>query len=209
LTLPAIAPLVPIRSKEIPIGRGWIYELKLDGFRGMLRVENGRAYFTSKTSKPMARFNPLATSLAAALNARNAILDGEIIVMGDGGPDFKALFFRRGDPAYAAFDLLWLNDRDLRALPLWRRKKALQKLVAATPIAYVDDVDDPALFTIVSLRDLEGIVAKRRHDPYCIETKWLKVKCASYSQATGRWELFASDRPRRRRQESIAPGRAR
>jgi len=190
LTLPSVTPLWPVRRKIVPVGRDWIYELKLDGFRGMLRIDGSRAQFTSKRSKPMPRFDPLALSLARALRVRNAILDGEIIVMGKDGPDFNALFFRRGTPAYAAFDLLWLNDRDFRAVPLWRRKKALLKLVASTPIGYVDDVNDPALFSVVSQRDLEGIVAKRRRDPYRMESEWVKVKCGAYSQMVGRWELF-------------------
>jgi len=174
----------------VPVGRDWIYELKLDGFRGMLRICDGCAQFTSKNSKPLRRFDDLATSLARALRSRSAILDGEIIVMGDRGPDFKALFFGRRPPAFAAFDLLWLNGRDLRPLPLWRRKIALRKLVTNTPIGYVDHVADPMLFAAVSQHDLEGIVAKRRGDPYRIDIQWLKVKCAGYSQMAGRWELF-------------------
>jgi bifunctional non-homologous end joining protein LigD len=196
VTLPAVHPLVPSRSKEVPVGREWVYELKLDGFRGVLHIDDGRARFTSKKSKPMARFDSLAFSLARALPARNAILDGEIIVMGKDGPDFNALFFRRGTPVFCAFDLLWLDGRDLRALPLWRRKKELYKLVYDSPIGYVDHVADPALFTIVSQRDLEGIVAKRRADAYCVESEWIKVKVAGYSQVVGRWELFSERRPR-------------
>ena len=190
MTLPAVAPLRPVRALYVPVGPQWIYEVKLDGFRGMLRIQQGGAQFTSKTSKLMRRFDPLATSLALALGVRSAILDGEIIVMGDRGPDFYALFFARRPPAFAAFDLLWLNGRDFRSLPLWRRKRALRKLVADTPVGYVDDVDDPTLFAAASQHDLEGIVAKRRGDPYCGDTRWLKVKCAGYSQLAGRWELF-------------------
>lgn len=175
---------------HVPVGAQWIYELKLDGFRGMLRIENGRAEFTSKTSKTMRRFDPLALSLARALRARSAILDGEIIVMGDRGPDFNALFFSRRPPAFAAFDLLWLDGRDLRVQPLWRRKKALHRLVSSTPVGYVDHVDDPALFVSVMQHDLEGIVAKRRVDPYAAGTQWFKVKTIGYSQMQGRWELF-------------------
>jgi len=174
----------------VPVGPQWIYEVKLDGFRGMLRIQDGRAQFTSKTSKLMRRFEPLATSLSGALGVRSAILDGEIIVMGERGPDFYALFFARRPPGFAAFDLLWLNGRDFRSLPLWRRKRALRKLVADTPVGYVDDVDDPTLFAAASQHDLEGIVAKRRGDPYRLDTQWLKVKCAGYSQLAGRWELF-------------------
>jgi len=192
--LPKIVPLRPARSKIVPVGREWVYELKIDGFRGMLEIQNGRAQFTSKNSNPMRRFQSLATSLVKRLGVRNAILDGELLVMGKNGPDFRALFYGRREPAYAAFDLLWLNDRDLRSLPLWRRKNALRKLVARSPIGYVDHVRDPALYTIVSQRDMEGIVAKRRGDPYRDDTLWLKVKCAGYSQMVRRWEMFA--RPR-------------
>jgi bifunctional non-homologous end joining protein LigD len=191
LTLPRIAPLRPIRSTTVPIGREWLYELKLDGFRGMLEIQDGTARFTSKTSKWMRRFDPLALSLSRALGVRSAILDGEILVMGEHGPDFRALFFNRRQPSYAAFDLLWLNGRDLCSLPLWRRKRALRKLVQQTPVGYVDSVTDPLFYAAVAQHDLEGIVAKRRNDPYGLATKWMKVKCAGYSQMAGRWELFA------------------
>lgn len=191
MTLPRIEPLRPARSLTVPLGREWVYELKLDGFRGMLQIQNGTAYFTSKTSKLMRRFDPLALQLTRALNVRSAILDGEILVMGETGPDFRALFFNRREPAYAAFDLLWLNGRDLRPLPFWRRKNALRKLVSQTPVGYVDHGDDPLLYTVVAQHDLEGIVAKRRGDAYGADTRWVKVKCAGYSQMVGRWELFA------------------
>jgi bifunctional non-homologous end joining protein LigD len=188
--LPKIEPVRPVRSKSVPVGKEWIYELKLDGFRGVLTIEQGKGKFTSKTSKPMPRFQPLADALTRILGVRDAILDGEIIVMGKEGPDFNALFFRRGEPAFAAFDLLWLDGRDLRGLPLWRRKKRLAALVAKTPIAYVDHIDDPALFAVTATRDLEGVVAKRRGEPYGPETQWVKIKTPGYSQMQGRWELF-------------------
>ncbi|HEX6096688.1 MAG TPA: hypothetical protein VF432_10225 [Thermoanaerobaculia bacterium] len=188
--LPRIEPVRPVKRKTVPVGKGWLYELKLDGFRGVLSVENGRGSFTSKTSKPMPRFQELADALARVLPARSAILDGEIVVMTGDGPDFYALMFRRGQPAYAAFDLLWLDGRDLRELPLWRRKRALQKLIANTPIAYVEPVEDPALYAAAAARDLEGVVAKRRGDPYGTATEWVKIKHPGYSQMQGRWELF-------------------
>jgi bifunctional non-homologous end joining protein LigD len=180
----------PVKKPAAPAGSGWLYELKLDGFRGVLSIENGRGSFTSKTSKPLKRFDDLAARLAAALPVKNAILDGEIIVMGDEGPDFYALMLRRGQPAYAAFDLLWLNGRDLRSHALWRRKKTLERLVADSPIGFVDHVESPELFSVVVQKDLEGIVAKRKSDPYAPDTLWVKIKHSGYSQNVGRWEFF-------------------
>jgi ATP-dependent DNA ligase len=58
------------------------------------------------------------------------------------------------------------------------------------PIAFVDSVDDPALSAAAAQLDLEGIVAKRRGDPYGAETEWVKVKHPGYTQMQGRWELF-------------------
>lgn len=188
--VPLIDPLRPERARTVPQGREWLYELKLDGFRGMLYVEQGRGRFLSKTRRWMPRFRELADGLARRLGVRDAILDGEIIVMGKEGPDFKALMWNRGTAAYAAFDLLWRDGRDLRALPLWRRKKALHALTAASPIGYVEHCDDPHLFDSAVRMDLEGIVAKRRADPYAPETEWLKIKHAGYSQMAGRWEMF-------------------
>jgi bifunctional non-homologous end joining protein LigD len=195
--LPRVDPLRPVRWKTVPTGKGWVYELKLDGFRGMLSIENSKGRFTSKTGKPLPRFQELADGLARALGVKSAILDGEVIVMTDEGPDFNALFFRRGQPAYAAFDLLWLNGKDLRGQPLWRRKRALKKLIEGTPVGYVDHVEDPGLYQVVAARDMEGIVAKRKGDPYAPDTVWIKVKVPGYSQIQGRWELF--DRRRQAR----------
>ena len=188
--LPRIDPVRPVKKAHVPVGKEWIYELKLDGFRGVLSIENGRGFFTSKTSKSMKRFQPLADSIAPTLKATSAILDGEIIVMGDEGPDFYALMLQRAAPAYAAFDLLWLNGKDFRAQPLWRRKRALKKLIESTAIGYVDHVESRSLFAVAVEKDLEGIVAKRRGDPYAPGIEWVKVKHAGYSQNEGRWELF-------------------
>ena len=188
--LPRVDPLRPALVKAVPRGREWLYEPKLDGFRGMLYLEDGQGKFFSKNKRPMPRFRDLADALARQLRAREAILDGEIVVMGDLGPDFKALFWNRGRAQYAAFDLLWLDGRDLRPLPLWRRKAALEKLIAKSPIGYVEHTNDPRLFDSTVSMDLEGIVAKRRSDPYAEATQWLKIKHRAYSQMEGRWELF-------------------
>ena len=144
----------------------------------------------SKNGHPMPRFRELAAELARALRVTDAILDGEIVVAAETGPDFRALFYRRGTPQYAAFDLLWLNGTDLRPLPLSKRKTALRRVLKKTPIGYVEPTTDPALYEAAVCADLEGIIAKRRGDPYAIDTLWVKVKHRGYSQMNGRHEMF-------------------
>ena len=95
---------------------------------------------------------------------------------------------------YAAFDVLWLNGKDLRGLPLTRRKRALERLIPATStvLSRVFAVEgrgrDP--FAAAERLDLEGIVAKRKADPYAPSTVWYKVKNRAYTQIEGRGELF-------------------
>lgn len=188
--LPQIEPVLPKLVKDVPRGRAWVYEVKLDGFRGTLYVKAGRGRFLSKTKKTMRRFDDLANAIAKELEVQDAILDGEIVVMREGRPEFYALMMNRETPSYTAFDLLWLNDRDLRPLPLWRRKRALEKLVTGKHVGYVEHSEDARLMDAVAQMDLEGIVAKRRADPYSPQTEWLKIKHAEYSQKEGRADLF-------------------
>lgn len=195
MALPRIDPLLPLLARDVPRGREWLYELKLDGFRGTLYIENGMGRFFSKTRRPLPRFQALAAALARALPVREAIFDGEVIVMNARGPDFRALLFGSGEPSYAAFDLLWLDGKDLRRQPLWRRKRTLARVLRDTPVAVVESTDDPRLFDAAASMDLEGIVAKRRADPYAAGTRWVKIKYPAYSQNEGRWEWF--DRRRR------------
>lgn len=191
MPLPLIEPIRPVLTREVPAGRSWRYELKLDGFRGTLYIDRGTAGFRSKNQRPMPRFADLAARVAAELQVADAILDGEIVVMGESGPKFTALLFHRGVPQFAAFDLLWLDGRDLRPSPYHRRKAALRRLLRhQTWASFVDSHAEAELFDAATRMDLEGIIAKRREDPYLPGTRWLKVKNRGYSQAVGRWELF-------------------
>lgn len=195
--IPIADPILPHLSTELPRGRGWRYELKLDGFRGMLYTDSGTAGFRSKTKRPMPRFDELAARVAAELGAGEAILDGEIVVMGARGPEFNALLFNRGVAQYAAFDLVWLEGRDLRSWPQEKRTAMLQRLVdGCSWVSAIDSHDDEKLFDVVSALDLEGVVAKRRDEAYSPSTRWIKVKNRNYSQAIGRWRFFEGRRAR-------------
>lgn len=189
--IPIADPVLPVLSRELPRGRAWRYELKLDGFRGMLYVDRGAAGFRSKTKRPMPRFAELAARVAAELRVTDAILDGEIVVMGKRGPEFNALLFHRGVPQFAAFDLVWLNGCDIRAWAYEKRKAALRHLIRGREwVSFIDSHAEAELFDVVSNLDLEGVVAKRRDEPYAPQTRWVKVKNRSYSQAIGRWRFF-------------------
>jgi hypothetical protein len=112
------------------------------------------------------------------------------------------LLLRRGCPVFYAFDLLYLNDRDLRQLPLIKRKEKLRALLDKSRVPdvicgkYVEErgVD---LFKEVCERNLEGVVAKRKTGRYATVSGWLKIKNPDYTQSDRRYELFESFKRRR------------
>jgi bifunctional non-homologous end joining protein LigD len=135
-------------------------------------------------------FGPLRDSLRSL--KCEAILDGEIVVLdGTGRPQFYDLLRRRGEPVFYAFDCVMHRGRDIRALPLLRRKAILERIVRNHPrilLARHFERDGCALFRLVCEQDLEGIVAKRKDGAYGVD--WLKIRNPAYSQYEGRHELF-------------------
>jgi bifunctional non-homologous end joining protein LigD len=88
----------------------------------------------SRNRNAFKTFEPPAQAIAQELAGRSAILDGEIVRPGpDGRPMFYELMRRHGPFCFYAFDLLWLDGRDLRDLPLFERKSLLRKLVPRRP----------------------------------------------------------------------------
>src|SRR5262249_53877307 len=108
------------------------------------------------------------------------------------------LLFRRRQCLFIAFDLLYLNGKDLRTLPVIERKAMLKKLLRRqrSRILYLDQVegDGRLLFQQIVKMDLEGIVCKRKDSLYKVTEKpsryWIKVKNSRYGQLEGREELF-------------------
>jgi bifunctional non-homologous end joining protein LigD len=133
-------------------------------------------------------------SIMAKLPVKNAILDGEVVCLdSDGRSQFRPLMRRRQDVSFYAFDLLWLNGRDLRQLPLLDRKQRLQSLVKGHPgLLYAVHVPAKGtdLFKVICREDLEGVVAKHKYAPYATTPQsWFKVLNRDYSQARGRKEM--------------------
>ncbi|HEU4647607.1 MAG TPA: hypothetical protein VFS33_01010 [Gemmatimonadales bacterium] len=160
--LPHIEPIIPIPWGEPFDDPAWAFEPKYDGFRGLLYIANGRARFRSRNGREFGRFTGLADLLRRQLDAREAILDGEILSLDASGlPSFAALMRGTGRLAYATFDCLWLNGRDLRPLPLAARKRRLGMLVpdsAGTLFrAFTHEGLGHELFEAACAHDLEGI----------------------------------------------------
>jgi ATP-dependent DNA ligase len=143
----------------------------------------------------MKRFSDLAACIAKEVNVKDAVLDGEIVALDrTGKPAFYDLMKRQSQPVYYAFDVLWLNGRDLRNLPLLERKKILRSVIPrkSSSVGCVSYVDRGALklFELVKESDLEGLVVKRKDGKYKEQTLWYKILNPTYTQKTGRQEFF-------------------
>jgi bifunctional non-homologous end joining protein LigD len=144
--------------------------LKIDGFRALAQLANERGELIPRNGKAFRGFAELAAWIAAHLNVENAVLDGEIACIdGEGRPVFKDLLFGKSSCIYVAFDLLYLNENDLRTLPLIERKRQLRKLLGRkrSRILYLDHVENDGrlLFEQIVKLDLEGMVCKRKSSP--------------------------------------------
>jgi bifunctional non-homologous end joining protein LigD len=177
----------------------YLYELKIDGFRALAHIADGKGELISRNGSVFRGFAELATWIAEHLKVEDAVLDGEITCIdGEGRPVFKDLLFRKSSCIFVAFDLLYLNGKDLRTLPLIERKQRLRKLLGrrGSRMLYLDHVenDGKMLFEQIVRMDLEGMVCKQKNSPYRATTErskyWIKVKNPRYSQTEGREELF-------------------
>lgn len=126
------------------------------------------------------------------------MIDGELVCLdSEGRGIFNELLFHRSSPIFYAFDLLYLNGRDMRQLPLIERKEKLRAVIEKSALPdvicgkYVEgrSVD---LFHQVVRRNLEGVVAKRETGTYATVSGWLKITNPNYTQSERRHELFDS-----------------
>jgi ATP-dependent DNA ligase len=97
MDLPVNPPLLPMLAKrvgELPPGGGWLFEPKWDGFRTLVFRDGDELFIQSRDGKPLDRYFPdLAAPLLKQLPKR-CVLDGEIVIVSDGGLDFDALQLR-------------------------------------------------------------------------------------------------------------------
>jgi bifunctional non-homologous end joining protein LigD len=163
VTFPAwVEPMAATLTEERFTGPEWIFERKVDGIR-LLAFRNGRDVRLLSRNQLPQHCPPIARQMAA-LPVTDVILDGELTWSGS---------------AYHVFDILWLDGRDLRALPLDARREILDALPLRPPLERITTVDGPKPWAHACDRGWEGVIAKRRDSPY--ESKrskhWLKMKC--------------------------------
>jgi len=184
---PPVEPMLARLTPELPVGDGWRYEPKWDGFRALVFRDGARLYLQSRDLKPLDRYFPELLAPLLAVGGPNArfVLDGEIVIARDGGLDFEALLLRihpaasrvamlasETPAAYVAFDCLAEGADDLRGAQLDERRTRLERLLADPPasVLMTPATSDPALarhwFEVFEGAGLDGVVAKRAEQAY-------------------------------------------
>jgi bifunctional non-homologous end joining protein LigD len=194
-----LEPMLATLGDAPPAGAGWLYEVKWDGVRALCYIDKGKLQIESRNGNRCEEQYPELAALVAAVDAKQAILDGEIAVLDENGISHFALIQHRihvkgsSVPTVAAafpariflFDLLYLDGYDLRDVPLVQRKQQLSRIVreeeSVRLSASFESTGEKMLEAARTL-GLEGIVAKRetsRYEDGRRSRAWLKLKIVS------------------------------
>jgi bifunctional non-homologous end joining protein LigD len=158
-----VEPMAATLTQERFTGAEWIFERKFDGIR-LLSFKHGQdVRLLSRNRLP--QHIPSIVEAIMKLPIDDAILDGEVTW--------------RGTVAYHVFDVVWLNGRDVRSLPLDQRRALLSGLPFRSPLQRVALLDDPKPWERACSEGWEGVIAKRRDSLYEHRRSphWLKMKC--------------------------------
>jgi bifunctional non-homologous end joining protein LigD len=173
-----------------PEGTGWAHEVKFDGYRLQLRVEDGEAEL--RTRKGLNWTKKFAAIAEVAAKLPDCIIDGEAVVLDKhGAPDFAALQAALSedtgeDLVFFVFDVMFAEGEDLRELPLSDRKARLQELIeglkgkhpALRYVEHFETAGDTVLASACRMH-FEGIISKQLDAPYRSGRpgSWTKAKC--------------------------------
>ena len=183
-------------APALPEGDGWQFEPKWDGFRTVVFRDGDEVLLQSRDEKPMNRYFPELVAPLTAVLPKRCVVDGEVVIVGEGGLDFEALLLRihpaesrvkllaeHSPASFVAWDLLALGDEDLRETPLAERRKRLERALgsAPPPVHLSPATRDRALaedwFRRFEGAGLDGVMAKRLDEPYRPgERTMIKVK---------------------------------
>ena len=200
-----VEPALASSIEKVPSGARWFHEIKFDGYRVQVHLANEAVkVFTRRGHDWTSRFKKVADD-AWHIKAGSAIVDGEVVVpAADGTTDFSVLQNelkgRSSSIVLVAFDLLYLNGRDLRKLPLFQRKAELKKIIDGTAIQFSEsfEIEGREMFAHACKVGLEGVVSKVRDSVYASGrgNNWVKKTCAQRETLTiagfaldeGKWD---------------------
>src|SRR5271170_2761486 len=184
-----IPPQLASQATSPPNGKGWLHELKLDGYRIQARKDGNKVQLLTRTGLDWTHRMKIIAAEVARLPAESIIADGEVVVLADDGTtsfaELQAAFQEavKKPLTYFLFDLLHLNGHNLRDLPLRERKTILAKLRANSGewvrLSEHLETSGDAMFRGACEVRAEGIVSKRADAKYASgrNTSWLKLKC--------------------------------
>ncbi|MEW6219874.1 MAG: DNA ligase D [Thermodesulfobacteriota bacterium] len=206
-----LSPQLATLVSQPPTGDAWIHEIKLDGYRILAVIAEGRITLRSRHGKDWTGRFPAVVAALAAWPVSQAILDGEIVIIRpDGTSDFQALqeALRSGQAeriVYCLFDLPHCAGYDLAATPLLERKRLLASLIARLPpesgiIRASDHIqaNGPEVFRQACDLGTEGLVSKEAASPYEPRRSrtWLKTTCRQRQElVVGGWSEPAGGGP--------------
>jgi bifunctional non-homologous end joining protein LigD len=165
--------------------KGWVFEDKYDGFRMVAKVEGGKVILYSRNGQIISR-NYAEVAKAFEAVKGNAIIDGELVAIGnDGVSHFQLLqnaLRHKAKLQYFAFDLMFQDGEDLRGLPLLERKARLKSILPKHKLIAFSrhrKTFGTKFFDEAERKGLEGIMAKRADSKYLSGARtdnWLKIK---------------------------------
>ncbi|HKU57271.1 MAG TPA: DNA ligase D [Gaiellaceae bacterium] len=176
-------PMLATLTEELPRGTDWLFEPKWDGYRALAYVRGGEAKLYSRRGNDLTqRFAPVSKELVKALRTPDAVVDGEVVALDDGGKaSFSAMQQGSTRLAYEVFDVLEVDGEPVVDLPLTERRARLERLLAPNPVVQLSGSfeDGEALLEAANELGLEGVMAKRsssRYAPGARGRDWLKIK---------------------------------
>lgn len=184
-----VEPMRPTLAAKPFSDPAWLFELKLDGWRTLCLLRDGKTHLVSRRRNSLNERFPELRELGELIKAKTALIDGEVVALDqDGLPQFDALRSRRRNCSIVlyAFDLLYLDGYDLTSCPLIKRKTLLKRILPKDNtgrIRFTDHIigNGEALFQKVEALNLEGMVMKRKDSVYSgLQSRdWLKVRTSS------------------------------
>lgn len=209
-----VEPMKARLAAELPDGKDWLFEIKLDGIRAIGLKDGDKVRLFSRRPRELTQDYPEIVAALRRLPAKRAAVDGEIVAFdSEGRSSFQALQGIKQEPAnrsavfYVLFDLLHLDGSDWTSATLDQRRLALQKLLSrrGPPLRFSIALDAPPaqLWKEIIRLGLEGVIAKRKDSSYEIGRRsgaWLKIKSqqqqefviGGYTAPGGTRKLFGS-----------------